>query len=147
MRPAVACTSTTWARSTWEEINLGAKGANYGWPLSEGPDRTGGFTAPLFSMRHHDPRRVGSGPGGFITGFAIVGGAFYPSGGAFPRSTTATISSPTTWAAPISRLDMANGNVGYSFGKLADSPVDMLVGHDGALYVLTRTGITRISAP
>ena len=26
------CTSTTWARSTFEEINLGEAGANYGWP-------------------------------------------------------------------------------------------------------------------
>ena len=32
-----ASTSTTSAEGTWEEINLGAAGANYGWPSTEGP--------------------------------------------------------------------------------------------------------------
>ena len=36
--------------NTWEEINLGAAGANYGWPESEGPDNVGaGVTGPLFT--------------------------------------------------------------------------------------------------
>ena len=47
----------------------------------------------------------------------------------------------------IGRLDLANGNAAYAFGSVADSPVDMLTGLDGALYVLTRGGITRFSAP
>jgi glucose/arabinose dehydrogenase len=48
----------------------------------------------------------------------------------------------------IARLDLANGNAAYSFGSIAGSPVDMLVGADGALYVLAHEGsITRISAP
>ena len=49
--------------ATWEEINLGAAGANYGWPASEGPDHvTAGITAPLFTYNHHrrHPARVGS---------------------------------------------------------------------------------------
>ena len=47
----------------------------------------------------------------------------------------------------VGRLDIANGNAAYAFARLSGSPVDLLVGIDGALYVLTRGGITRISAP
>jgi len=61
---------------TWEEINVLARGANYGWPSSEGPDNTAGFTAPKISYAH-----------GFAPdqGYAITGGAFYnPSVQQFP---------------------------------------------------------------
>ena len=132
---------------SWEEINVGAKGANYGWPSSEGPDRAGGSTAPLFPIIHRDPAAPGAGPRDFITGFAIVGGAFYPPGGSFPTEYHGHYFFADYVVRSITRLDMANGNVAYSFGTLADSPVDLLIGRDGALYVLTRTGITRISGP
>jgi glucose/arabinose dehydrogenase len=29
--------------TTWEEINTGAPGSNFGWPYLEGPNRTGGY--------------------------------------------------------------------------------------------------------
>lgn len=74
-------------QDTWEEIDLGAAGANYGWPASEGPANvTTGVTAPLFA-------------------YAL-------------RAATP-----------------------------AGSPVDLLVGIDGAVHVLTRDAITRLSAP
>jgi streptogramin lyase len=47
----------------------------------------------------------------------------------------------------IGRLDLANGNAAYAFGSVGGSPVDLLVGADGALYVLTRGSVTRISSP
>ena len=47
----------------------------------------------------------------------------------------------------VGRLDTANGNAAYSFAQLTGMPVDLLVGLDGAVYVLTRGGVTRISAP
>src|SRR5262249_4717410 len=66
--------------NTWEEIDAGAAGANYGWPASEGPANvTAGVTAPIFAYGHGSPDP--SGPGGFFTGIAIVGGAFYPGSG------------------------------------------------------------------
>jgi glucose/arabinose dehydrogenase len=47
----------------------------------------------------------------------------------------------------IGRLDLANDNAAYAFGQVGGSPVDLLVADDGALLVLTRSGITRFSAP
>lgn len=135
--------------STWEEINFGVKGANYGWPASEGPDNlTAGVTAPLFAYKHSATVPPGTGPGGFFTGCAISGGAFYPSsGGTFPAAYSGTYFFADYCSAFIARLDVANGNAAYSFGSVSGSPVDMLAGLDGALHVLTRTGITRFSAP
>jgi glucose/arabinose dehydrogenase len=46
----------------------------------------------------------------------------------------------------VARLDLTTHDA-YAFAKLSAAPVDMLVGNDGALYVLTRTGVTRISSP
>ena len=46
----------------------------------------------------------------------------------------------------VGRIDLANGNAAYAFAKLDGDPVDMLVGADGALYILRRGGMVRISA-
>jgi glucose/arabinose dehydrogenase len=135
-------------QDTWEEIDLGVAGANYGWPSSEGPSNVvAGITAPLFAYRHSDTSPPGSGPGGFITGFAIAGGSFYPPNGPFPTGYRDQYYFADFVNKFVGRLDAANGNVAYSFARLSGSPVDLTVGIDGAVYVLTRTGITRISAP
>ena len=47
----------------------------------------------------------------------------------------------------IGAVDLNNGNSAYAFGSVSDSPVDLLAAADGALLVLTRSGITRFSAP
>jgi glucose/arabinose dehydrogenase len=129
----------------WEEVNLGAPGANYGWPSTEGPTSAPGVTAPLFAY-DHDP---GASTGGFFSGCAIAGGAFYEySGtGAFPAAYRGSYYFTDYCSAFVGRVDLANGNAAYTFGDVADSPVDMLVGNDGALYVLGRSNITRFSAP
>jgi len=136
-------------QNTWEEVNVAGKGLNYGWPSSEGPDGlTAGYTAPLFSYKHSAATPEGSGPGGFFTGLAIAGGAFYPSSGAFPTPYRGNYFFADYLGKWIARLDPANGNAAYAFANIAGRPVDMLVGLDGALYVLAREGsITRISSP
>ena len=65
-------------QSTWEEINDGIAGSNYGWPTTEGPTSDPNFRSPLFAYGH------GSSS---TTGCAIVGGGFYnPSVVQFPAS-------------------------------------------------------------
>lgn len=136
---------------TWEEIDLGAAGANYGWPSSEGPDNVGaGITGPLFAYKHSATAPPGTGPGGFFTGCAIAGGAFYPNSGGtspFPAAYRGSYFFADYCSQWIGRIDMANGNAAYAFGAVGGAPVDMRVGIDGALYVLTRSGISRFSAP
>jgi glucose/arabinose dehydrogenase len=135
-------------QDTWEEINLGAAGANYGWPGSEGPDNvSGGITGPLFTYKHGDAAPAGSGAGGFFVGFAIAGGAFYPAAGPFPAGYRGNYFFADYVSQFVGVLDLANGNAAYAFARLGGSPVDVLVGTDGALHVLTRGAITRITAP
>lgn len=134
--------------SRWEEIDLGVPGANYGWPGSEGPDNLGpGLTGPIFTYGAFGALPAGSGPGGFFTGSAIVGGAFYPAGGPFPAGLRGNYFFADYVDGFIGVIDLANGNAAYSFGRICCSPVDMLAGNDGALYVLTRDAIVRISSP
>src|SRR5262249_46669903 len=72
-------------QNTWEEIDDGVAGANYGWPNSEGfrkpgdtPTTVGSYHNPLLAYNHSIV------PGGFS---AIIGGAFYnPPTKQFPAS-------------------------------------------------------------
>jgi glucose/arabinose dehydrogenase len=134
-------------QNAWEEINLGASGANYGWPGSEGPNNVSGtVTAPLFTYPHGVNA---SGPGGFFSGFAIAGGDFYPASGAFPDGYRDQYYFADYVSQFVGRIDLApgNANAAYAFATLSGTPVDLRVGIDGAVYVLTRSAVVRISAP
>ncbi|MBC7954707.1 MAG: PQQ-dependent sugar dehydrogenase [Cytophagales bacterium] len=129
----------------WEEINLGVPGANYGWPATEGPTNAAGVTGPLFAYDHDTSSAAGLG--GFFGGCAITGGTFYPDSGPFPGAYRGSYFFTDFCSPLIGRVDLANGNVAYAFGRSSGSPVGMLTGLDGALYVLTQGGITRFTAP
>jgi glucose/arabinose dehydrogenase len=130
---------------TWEEVNVGAAGANYGWPTSEGPTNAAGVTGPLYAYDHD----ANTNPGGFFSGCAIAGGAFYGDSGPFPAAYRNSYYFADFCSRFVARLDLnADASAAaVAFGSLAADPVDMRVGADGALYVLTRGGITRFSAP
>ena len=131
-------------QNAWEEINVGAAGANYGWPNTEGPTGAAGVTAPLFAYDHS---AAPDATGGFFTGCAIIGGAFYPDTGPFPAAYRGSYYFTDLCNPVIGRVDLANGNVAYAFGSVSGSPVGMLVASDGALLVLTQSGLFRFSAP
>ena len=115
--------------STWEEINDGIAGANYGWPICEGfcnpPDPD--FTDPIFVYQN--------------TGVdcAITGGAFYnPQVIQFPSNFVGNYFFSDFCGGWIKRLDPANGNAVSDFATGISNPVDLKVSPDGFLYYLAR---------
>jgi glucose/arabinose dehydrogenase len=116
-------------QSAWEEIDVGRTGANYGWPTTEGATSDPSFDGPLFTYAH-------SANATLVTGFAIVGGAFYrPGTTLFPSAWTGNYFFGDYVSGWINRLDTANGNAVYAFARLGNI-TDIQVGPDGALYVL-----------
>jgi glucose/arabinose dehydrogenase len=122
--------------STWEEIDRGAAGANYGWPGTEGPfdptdPRFAGFTNPVFSYGH--------GAGDQL-GVAVVGGAFYnPAVREFPAEFAGTYFFADLGNGWIRTLDPASGKAAV-FAEGGLTPVDLKVSVTGALFYLARGG-------
>jgi len=112
----------------WEEIDEGAKGANYGWPQTEGPTSEAGIVAPLFAYGH------GDGP---ETGCAITGGTFYePAQQQFPDEYRGSYFFADFCGGWIRRLDLGSGAEASVFASHIGFPVDLAVGDDGSLYYL-----------
>lgn len=116
-------------QDTWEEINLGVAGANYGWPIVEGPSNDTRFRAPLFAYQHGNSATRGD---------AITGGAFYsPATPQFPNDYQGDYFFADFTSGWIRRRDQATGVVSL-FASGISAPVDLKVGPEGALYYLDR---------
>ena len=112
--------------TSWEEINEGAPGANYGWPLAEGPSSRSRFHRPVSLLR---PQR---------RAVRITGGAFYESARArLPDG----ISRRLLLRRLLRGMDPQD-RPGHRHGRRIRGrhrcPVDLKVGPDGALYYLAR---------
>jgi glucose/arabinose dehydrogenase len=115
-------------QNTWEEINDGRKGVNYGWPETEGPTNDPRFVSPRYAYTH-------SGGGGC----AITGGAFYsPLNARFPADYAGDYFFADFCGGWIRRLDPNAGNVVTNFASGIGAPVDLKVSDDGFLYYLAR---------
>ena len=110
-------------QSSWEEVNVGKAGANYGWPSCEGACSNPSFVNPVYAYAH-------SGDGA-----AISGSAFY-EGAQFPIEYKGSYFFGDYVAGFIRRLTPANQAVDF----LSNTPgiVDIKIGSDGSLYYLTR---------
>jgi len=114
---------------TWEEINDGLKGANYGWDITEGPTNDPRFKTPLYAYPH--------GPNDSL-GCAITGGAFNQS--AYPQFPARYFEKYffVDWCkAWIHTLDPATGAVGGFATGLFGEPsqtAGIAFSPDGALY-------------
>jgi glucose/arabinose dehydrogenase len=114
---------------TWEEINDGIAGSNYGWPTTEGTTSDPRFRSPLLAYMHGT---------GAATGCAITGGAFYnPTTPQFPGSFVNKFFYADYCGNWIRSFDPATGT-SQSFATALSSPVDLKVGPDALLYYLMR---------
>ncbi len=113
-------------QGTWEEINDGVAGSNYGWPITEGPEPPGvaGVRYPVLSYPHDGAT------------CAIAGGAFYdPATPTFPSDYSGAYFFADLCAGWIRRLTPDAATV-TDFATGVVNPVDLAVGADGALYYL-----------
>jgi glucose/arabinose dehydrogenase len=118
---------------TWEEINRGAAGANYGWPVHEGRANDPPYVDPLFAYGHGSTAD---------TGCAITGGTFY---------NPPTVDFPAQYVGDYFFADFCNGwiRVRNSDGTVSgfatglERPIDLEVSQAGELYYMSRssTGI------
>ena len=114
-------------QNTWEEIDDGAAGANYGWPDTEGTTTDSRFVSPRHTYNHS---------GGTC---AITGGAFYtPATPQFPSGYLNDYFFADYCGGWIRKLDPQAGNAVVTFATGISSPVDLKVGNDGSLYYLAR---------
>lgn len=130
---------------SWEEIDVGRRAANYGWPATEGATSNPAYDTPLFTYAHGANETL-------VTGAAIVGGAFYRPGSVmFPSSWVGNYFFGDYVSGWVNRLDTESGNAVYAFARLKYL-TDIQVGPDGALYVLgllqgSHWGVFRYSRP
>jgi glucose/arabinose dehydrogenase len=115
-------------QNTFEEINDGIAGSNYGWPNTEGPTSDPNFRSPLFWYGHGTSA---------TTGCAITGGTFYnPSIAQFPAAYVGEYFFADLCSGWIRLMDPAN-NTATGFATNISQPVDLKVGADGSLYYLS----------
>lgn len=115
-------------QNTWEEINVGEAGANYGWPATEGPTSNPAYRSPLYAYTHASS-----------SGCAISGGAFHPM---------LTVRLPVRYWGAYFFADLCagwirarhtNGEVSQFADGIAQ-PVDLAFASDDSLYYLARGG-------
>jgi glucose/arabinose dehydrogenase len=118
-------------QTTWEEINDGIAGSNYGWATCEGAcsPTNANFRDPLFQYGHGTSA---------TTGCAITGGAFYnPTTVNFPADYVGKYFFAEFCSGWIRRFDPATGTA-TAFATGISNPVDLIVTADGSLYYLAR---------
>jgi glucose/arabinose dehydrogenase len=109
---------------TWEEINEGAAGANYGWPDTEGATADPRFRSPVYAYGHGE-------------GCAISGGAFYnPATAALPVQFAGSYFFADYCGGWIRRRTASGSIAPFATGITA--PVDLQVAGDGSLFYLAR---------
>ena len=118
----------------FEEINEGVRGANYGWPGTEGPTSNSAFKTPFYSYAHN------GGDG------AIAGAAFYnPANPTFPRDYLGDYFFGDYGTGVLKRID-TNTKAVSTFNNDAEDIVDVDVAPDGSLYYLLRhKGVFRVT--
>lgn len=119
-------------QSTYEEINEGMAGKNYGWPGIEGVRTSqtapANYQDPFYTYNHG-------------SGCSITAGEFYnPSTAQFPASYVGTYFFADYCGGWIKTIDVATKAV-TTFATGLNRPLAIKTGSDGSLYFIARGGI------
>ncbi len=134
---------------SWEEVNRGVAGANYGWPNQEGPacyvSDCSPYVFPAYTYQHNDPTYFTTQNQGSISLGPVYRGTAFPIG---YRGNLFFGDYANRW---IRRLviDGAGNVLGdplFLAPPQAGTIVDLKVGPDGALYYVT-VGVPWSGAP
>jgi Glucose / Sorbosone dehydrogenase len=118
-------------QSAWEEVDLLVRGANYGWPQTEGPDPAGtaGVRYPIHAYQHDG------------TTCAIVGASFYrPWIFRFPAAYDGRYFFGDLCGGFIRMLSPPNYTTATDFATGISNIVDIQTHPDGSLYYLAQDG-------
>ncbi len=117
----------------FEEVNEVLAGANYGWPIIEGP-----ITNETPPFNYEDPVYAYS----HDIGCAIIGAAFYPqTGGSFPDRYQGQYFFADYCQQYIKVLDPNTGLITETFATQVNRPLAMVVDPQGNMYYLERAGM------
>ena len=133
-------------QTSWEEVNIGLAGANYGWNATEGDFTQGSF--PAFTRPRYSYDRA--------QGQFIAGGTFYNPGIANPYPNALVgryflADGGSGWIKHINPDGAPTANDAASFASGLSVPVDLKTGPDGFIYYLQRgtgngsAGVRRIT--
>jgi glucose/arabinose dehydrogenase len=112
---------------SWEEVNLGEAGANYGWPVTEGYHSNPAYENPLYAYANDSDT------------CAIAGGTFYnPTNVTFPASYVGDYFFADLCASEIYHRDSGGAVTTFASPTDGGGIVDLDIGPDGALYYLSR---------
>ena len=119
--------------SSWEEINNGLVGKNYGWPGIEGVRTTqtppANYQDPFYAYSHND-------------GCSITAGAFYnPTTARFPSAYFGKYFFGDYCNGWLKTIDPATKAVA-TFATGINRPLDVAVSRDGTLYFIARGGLS-----
>ena len=120
--------------ASWEEINHGTAGANYGWPVHEGVANDPPYADPIFAYPHDEAGTLDPN----TTGCSIVGGTFYdPESAQFPAEYVGDYFFADFCNDWIRSYDPATDRANL-FATGVVHALDLEVSNDGSLYVMRR---------
>lgn len=108
---------------TWEEINVGAIGGNFGWPNAEGMSGNPNYINPIFAYPHNGNSR------------SVTGGVFLDSP-RYPASMAGRYLFADYVQDTLFYLDVTQNNTLVSSGEFghADGPVDLVMGPGNSVF-------------
>jgi len=110
---------------SWEEVNLGAKGGNYGWPNCEGICSNQNYLNPIYAYSHGE------------NGAAVTGAVFY-RGNQFPGDYIGDYFFADYAGNWIRKMETTGNHAVTDFAtNVNPGPIDLDVGPDGSLYYLS----------